>query len=282
MLAADDRRLAAADTLGELWTGSPPKNRCPTIDALRPAGANRGQPGETLRAELAAADPEGDPLDVRWVLQADPQSLSVGGDAEAAGETFPDAIVNASPTAADVKLPAGGGGYRLFAWVTDDHGGAAVANVPLYVDAPIVVAPARAATLPLVVYDEADRSDPPFVPTGWMGNAKGLKVESDSTDAPARGPHLYEGRLLARRRLGRRRVAESAERLGRSRRRLERHGRKTPEVLGPRRPEAKSSALNSACSAKAKSSPIPGAANSRRSSWPPSGANTSCRSTGSI
>jgi hypothetical protein len=32
-----------------------------------------------------------------------------------------------------VRLPSKPGGYRIFAFVHDDHGGAAVANVPLLV-----------------------------------------------------------------------------------------------------------------------------------------------------
>ena len=40
---------------------------------------------------------------------------------------------------ATVTMPEGGGGYRLFAYVSDGRGGAAVANVPLYVEAPAAV-----------------------------------------------------------------------------------------------------------------------------------------------
>lgn len=187
ILGTEDRRLAAADVLSELWAGRAPANRCPTIDALKLLGPDRAKPSDALKAELVAADPENNPLEVRWVLQADPSTLSVGGDAETPGEIFPDAIVQSSPTSCDVKLPSSGGGYRLFAFVTDDHGGAAVANIPLYVDAPIIIPKARAAVLPLIIYDEADRNDPAYAPSGWMGNAKGLKVDPESTDQPHAG-----------------------------------------------------------------------------------------------
>lgn len=192
LLAADDRRLAAVDVLSELWTGRAPENRCPSIDALKLTTPDRAKPGAIVQAELAVSDAERDPLDVRWVLQADPSTLSVGGDAETPGEIFPDAIVASSPTGAEIRLPDAGGGYRLFAFVTDDQGGAAVANVPLYVDAPLVIPPARAAVLPLFIYDEADRSDPPFAPSGWMGNAKGLKVDPASTDRPHTGRTCFQ------------------------------------------------------------------------------------------
>ncbi|HND52594.1 MAG TPA: glycoside hydrolase family 2 TIM barrel-domain containing protein [Pirellulaceae bacterium] len=204
MLLPDGGRLAPADALQELWTKKPPTNRCPTIqslvlktsssnaatdarDASSQSSLDKLKPGARLRATLAASDPEGDALKVTWVLQAEPAAYGVGGDAEAAPPTYPEAITSATQDGCDVRLPESGGGYRLFAYVRDGQGGAAVANVPLFVDGPVVVPAARSAKLPLVVYDEADRQPLAFVPSGWMGDTKNLALKSDCDESPHTG-----------------------------------------------------------------------------------------------
>ncbi len=177
LLLPDGSRLGGVDVLSELWTGKVPANRCPTIKAFSIAGETKVKPHATVTARLDVTDPDQDSLNVQWVLQAEAQEFAVGGDAEAVPPTFPDAIVKSSATSAEVKLPEGGGGYRLFAYIRDGKGNAAVANVPLYVDAPIKVPSAQVATLPFVVYRDADQEKPPYVPTGWMGNAKAMKLD---------------------------------------------------------------------------------------------------------
>jgi hypothetical protein len=148
MLLPDGSRLGAVDAMTELWTGRPPADRCPAIASLTIEGADRVEPGATVRARLRAGDPEGDPLRVQWVLQQETRAASVGGDAEAAPPTFPAAIAESRGDGAVVTMPSGGGGYRLFAYVRDGRGGAAVANVPLFVNGPVEVPPAPARRSP--------------------------------------------------------------------------------------------------------------------------------------
>ncbi len=137
MLLPDGSRTAAVDTLCELWTDRPPKNRCPRIESLQVAadGADLGAiaPTSMIHATLQANDPEQDALHVEWQLQREVEQHSTGGDRQPAPPTYPQAIVGGDANGADVKLPSEPGGYRLFAFVRDDHGGAAVANVPLRV-----------------------------------------------------------------------------------------------------------------------------------------------------
>lgn len=187
MLLPDGSKLAAVDTLTELWTGKVPANRCPAIKSLKLSGEAKVKPNSTVTARLDAADPDSDTLTAQWVLQAEPTEFSIGGDAEAAPPTFPDAIIKPTNTSVDVRLPEGGGGYRLFAYIRDGKGSAAVANIPLYVDAPVKVPSASSATLPFVVYSEADRDKPPYVPTGWMGNAKAMKLDEACKTQPHSG-----------------------------------------------------------------------------------------------
>ncbi len=187
MFLPDGSRLGAVDAMTELWGYRLPANRCPEIEALALEGPAEVEPGATVRATLTASDPEGDALKVRWVLQREAFAYGTGGDAEEAPPTFPDAVVKADAGKVELKMPKGGGGYRLFAYVHDGHGGAAVANVPLRVKGPDTLPAARRATLPLVVYDEGDRERPAYVPTGWMGNSKAVKLDPSCTDRPHSG-----------------------------------------------------------------------------------------------
>ena len=186
MFLADGSRLAPVDVISELWTGKPPSNRCPTMASLQVEGAASGRPGTTVRVKLAAADPENDKIQSQWTLQRDPEEYGSGGDKESAPPSLPDAIVQSDLTGAEVRLPAEGGLYRLFATVHDGHGGAAVGNVALRVDAPMTIAAGLKTTLPLTVYAE-DGEAPSFIPAGWMGDAKSIKLDPASTEQPHGG-----------------------------------------------------------------------------------------------
>lgn len=187
MLLPDGTRLAAADEMSSFWSGKIPSNRCPQIERLSVEGSTDIDPDTVIKAKLVASDPENDPLTIRWILQADPVSYKVGGDAEAAPPTFPKAILVATAHAAEVRMPSSGGGYRLFAYVYDGQGGAAVANVPLHVKGPAKEQTGGSVSLPLVLYDEAGRKDPPYIPSGWMGNTKALKFDERCTNNPHSG-----------------------------------------------------------------------------------------------
>jgi hypothetical protein len=129
----DGSKLGGVDALTEMWTGKPAANRCPEITSLVIEGSAEVGPGSTVKATLKASDPEGLPLKVEWKLVGETSKYGTGGDAEAAPPSFSEAVVRSSPTSAELKMPKGGGGYRVFAFVRDGKGGAAVANVPLLV-----------------------------------------------------------------------------------------------------------------------------------------------------
>ncbi len=186
LLLPDGSRLGAVDALTELWTGKAPANRCPVIDRLKLDVGGEVEPGATVEATLAASDPDNDPLKVKWVLRAEPDTYAVGGASDTL-PTIPDAIVKADDTTAQVKLPKAGGNYRLYAYVTDDHGGAAVANVPVHVKGPAARPDAKRAKLPLVLYDEAGAENPPYIPSGFMGNLKALKLNEGSRKTQPHG-----------------------------------------------------------------------------------------------
>lgn len=135
MLLPDGSRLAPVDAMVEAWTGAPPENVCPRIASLSVDRNARLHPGDVVTATLSASDPENDPLSYRWVLRADSGTIGSGGDFQPEETSF-DAAVSATGPTAKVTLPVQAGGYRLFAYVIDNAGGAAVANLPLLVENP--------------------------------------------------------------------------------------------------------------------------------------------------
>jgi hypothetical protein len=185
MLLSDGRKTGAVDAMTEAWTGTPAANPCPIIKSLKLLSPEKNPPGATARAVLEAENPSGGPLDVKWVVQPEADQVGAGGDAEAALPTLSGAVVRSNEREAEVKLPTDGG-YRIFAYVRNGADGAAVANVPVYVDGPVKVRPAAQAKLPLVVVGDG-ASPPPFVPTGWMGNVKAIRMNESCKVLPHTG-----------------------------------------------------------------------------------------------
>lgn len=185
MMLPDGTRLGAIDALSALWTGKSPQNHCPEILELKADKTDQLKPDQIISASVKTTGLENDSLKIRWVLRYDSGTVGVGGDFQAEEAMFKDAIQQTGK-AAKVIVPKGGGAYRLFCYVTDHHGGAAVGNIPLYVDAPILPIPAPEAKLPLVVYAD-DLKNRPFEPSGYMGNTKAIKLTTDCGENPKSG-----------------------------------------------------------------------------------------------
>lgn len=184
MLLPDGTRLGAVDEMTQAWTGKPPGNRCPVIDSLKLSAGEKLEPGQKLTAKLTASDAEGDSLNVEWILRQDSARVSFGGDFQEAENAFKDAVTP-NGMSAEVVVPKSGGAFRLFAYVRDGQGGAAVANVALFVDAPIVPAAAGKVKLPFTIY--GDDVKPPYAPSGYMGNTEAINMVHDSSDMPKFG-----------------------------------------------------------------------------------------------
>lgn len=192
ILLPDGSKLGAVDALTEAWTGKLPANRCPELKSLKIEGGDQVEPGSIVKAALDVTDPDGDPLKVDWVLQSDNARMNTNGDKENAPPTYKDAIVHGSNTGVEVRMPKAGGIYRLFAYVHDNHNGAAVANVPVLVKgvdkAPIATAKPPVTALPFTVYAEAEASaGQVFVPSGYMGNTGAIKADEGYSVKPHSG-----------------------------------------------------------------------------------------------
>ena len=72
-------------------------------------------------------------------------------------------------------MPEDPGPYRLYCYVYDPSGGAAVANVPL-----LVKGEAR-TRMPFPVYEDGFEGMP-WVPSGWMGGTDDLTVDGESVE----------------------------------------------------------------------------------------------------
>ncbi|MCW3095670.1 MAG: beta-D-glucuronidase [Chthonomonadaceae bacterium] len=201
ILLPDGSKLGAVDALTEAWTGKRPANRCPELKSLKVEGSDQVEAGATVKASLDATDPDGDSLKVDWVLQSDNARMNTNGDRENAPPTYADAIVHGSNTGVEVHMPKVGGIYRLFAYVHDNHNGAAVANVPLFVKGGSVapIASGKPAALPFTVYAEAvSPGTQVFIPSGYMGNTGAIKANESYTVNPHSGKTCMQWQYTAK------------------------------------------------------------------------------------
>ena len=68
----DGSKVAAVDTMSELWTGKPVSDLCPRINSLKLAdGDGRVDTGAVVHVLLDAKSANGDPIKVTWELQRD-------------------------------------------------------------------------------------------------------------------------------------------------------------------------------------------------------------------
>ena len=185
MFLADGARLAAIDTMTELWSGQPPANRAPIVQPLVARGATELDPGARLRVDAGASDPEGGELQVRWALRREDNEYSTGGDFRPMLPDIDGAILAAGNDHARVRMPQEPGAYRLFFQAYDDAGNAATANLPLLVKGKPGV------PLPVYVYHD-DLEGMPWVPSGWMGNIKALTIDGKYAENPHAGKHAIK------------------------------------------------------------------------------------------
>jgi hypothetical protein len=129
MMLPDGSNLEPIEALAKEW-GKPLANRCPKIKSLKVDGEPSVAPGAGLKAAVEAVDPDGDKLSYEWVLRGDSRDNRYGGGARAEVEALTSAIARADGPTVEVKLPAVGP-YRLFVYIRDGKGNAAVGNVPL-------------------------------------------------------------------------------------------------------------------------------------------------------
>ena len=175
MFLRDGSRLAAVDTMQQLWSGQAPDNRAPELSRIDLGSSSRFEPGDVITARTTASDPDDDTVTVRWRLLPESGELVTGGDARAIPPPIEVSIKSEGDGAVQVELPDTPGNYRLYATAYDGQSNAATANVPLQ-----VLGEPR-TYFPLSVYHE-DLAGMPWVPSGWMGDTDALTL-TDSNAA---------------------------------------------------------------------------------------------------
>ena len=187
LLLPDGSRLAAVDTLQELWTGKAPTQLCPSINKLALTGPDEVSRGATVTAAIVEigglASKE---TQIEWALFHEQSSYALDGTGSKPTADYPDAIATNGQPHVSVTMPNSGGVYRLYCYVHDGQKRAAVGSLPIKVKGPASLAKAAVPKLPLVVYAD-EQPATPFTPSGWMGNAKSISMESDCTDNPHSG-----------------------------------------------------------------------------------------------
>jgi hypothetical protein len=131
-------------------------------------------------------DPDGDPLKVDWVLQREASAYGNNGANESKPPIYPNAILESKLHSAQVQMPTEAAGYRLFAFIHDDHGNAAVGNVPLHVHSSARPNTSRHVELPFYLYQDSGQPIP-YAPSGWMGDTGSLQLDVANTEQPHSG-----------------------------------------------------------------------------------------------
>ena len=180
MFLPDGSPLGAVDVMTELWSGEPPANLAPVIEALTINGEARVDPGDEVRISADVSDPEDAALQVRWALRRESGDYLTGGDFRPMLPDIEGAVLKGSRTGATLRMPEDPGAYRVFLYIYDDAGKAATANLPLLVNGEV------RTPLPFYVYAD-DFEGMPWVPSGWMGAIESLSLDGNYTERPYDG-----------------------------------------------------------------------------------------------
>jgi len=141
MFLATGEATEAVDVMEYLWTGHGPEIRSPQLQGFWLAGKTAPEnvhllSGQCYAAKVLAQSPAQAPLAYAWEIKEESGAKTTGGDFETEPRDLPGLITEGADGQSLVKAPEKTGAYRLFVYVRDNHGTAAYANLPFYVDAP--------------------------------------------------------------------------------------------------------------------------------------------------
>jgi hypothetical protein len=176
----DGSRLAAVDTLTELWSGRSPTNRAPAVEPITIDGESAVEPGDEIHVHTAITDVDGDEISTRWVLRPESGEYATGGDFRPMLSDIDGVVLEGRSDGATVRMPEEPGAYRLFYYAYDDAGNAATANVPLLVKGEV------RTRFPVSVYEDHFEGMP-WVPSGWMGSIDSLTLDGEFAENPHDG-----------------------------------------------------------------------------------------------
>jgi len=127
----DNSKLAGVDALTELWSGRPPKVRCPVISKIKLATPAQAKGGEVLRASVTASDPQNAVIAITWTLMKEMATYDLTGTGAKATADHSSGIVKNGQPSVEVRLPTEPGIYRLYCQVSNNSKSAAIASAPI-------------------------------------------------------------------------------------------------------------------------------------------------------
>ncbi len=127
------------DTLQNVWSGSWPEHRAPSINGFLIDGKKATQSiylkaNKTYPVRVKVTHPNNEPFQIRWEILPESTDIGAGGDRESRPKAV-EGLVAKDDGKGHMSLtaPSKSGPYRLFVYVTTSSKRAAVANVPFYV-----------------------------------------------------------------------------------------------------------------------------------------------------
>lgn len=128
----------AVDVMHEIWKGEKKPNRAPRVSLITINEETAFDDvtlnvGENFNVAISIDDPENDTLQVEWEIRLETTSKAIGGDFEHLPKRININIETKMLGQANITAPNAPGAYRLFAYVYDNNGNAAHANIPFLV-----------------------------------------------------------------------------------------------------------------------------------------------------
>lgn len=135
MFLENGAKTETVDAMHNLWTGSWPENRCPTIDSFKIDGKVaieniKLKVGSKFTVEAYGRSFENDSLSFQWELIPESTDYGWGGDFETRPESL---LIELGSNKNEFLVPDKPGSYRMFVYVLDNEGSAATANIPFRV-----------------------------------------------------------------------------------------------------------------------------------------------------
>ena len=139
MFLPTGQRTEAVNVMEYVWSGRWPANRAPRVEPLRIDAKEAREnvtvkPGSLHKATVAAKDPDGDTLTLRWEVMPEVPRAGYAGMGERHSRHMPECVKAERPGELTFAAPEKEGAYRVFVFVLDGKGNGATANIPFYVE----------------------------------------------------------------------------------------------------------------------------------------------------
>lgn len=138
MFLASGEATQVIDVMHKIWKSEARVNTSPRVSPITINGRTASEDvklnqGEQFRADISIQEPDNDNISVIWEIREETKSVAIGGEYEDLPQLISTNMNAKSLGQAMVVAPKVSGAYRLFAYVYDNKGNAAHANIPFLV-----------------------------------------------------------------------------------------------------------------------------------------------------